>query len=144
MNTLSVSEDLDRVFTYFQIFRNGLVSPSVRPHHQVFFQGKFRKDLASLGNVRDAQRNDLFGFQAVDLLPVKPDCPFVRLIVQVSHYGFQRGTLTCAVRAEYGPDLTLFNLERETSDHHDFAVVNLYVFRFKHSHCRLERGPAPG
>ena len=75
--------------------------------------------------------DDILRILSIDPLPHEFNGPFVRLILEESHDGFENGRLSGAIGSKDGDDLPLLNFEGDPPDRHNQTIERLYIFNLK-------------
>src|ERR1043166_8547696 len=100
-----------------------LVATCVGAHQQVFPYRQEGEGFAALGYVTDAETHDAVRRQMRDIVTLEADRS--TLGIQHAGDGTQHGGLPGAVRAEYGDDLALCDLQAYPADRLDRTVEGL-------------------
>ena len=105
------------------LLQPALVLPLERAHLEVLEHGHPREELAPLGRLRDAARDDVVRRLVGDVLAAEADPAAPRMVEPVDRA--QRRRLAGAVRAEQCDDLALAHLEGDALQRVDRAVVGV-------------------
>ena len=111
-------------------------------HLEVLEYRHAREEAAALGRLRDPRLDDRVGRLLCDLAPLEADRPFPGMIEADDRA--QGGRLSGAVRADQSHDLALADLERDTFQRVDRAVVGVDVLEREDDVVgRLRHAPRP-
>ena len=97
---------------------------------QVLLDGQRRKDLAVLGDHRDAPAHDRLGCQPGDRLAAEGDRALARR--QHAHDSQKRRRLAGAIGADQGNQLAVLDLDRDAPERGDRTIVRVHVPKGQH------------
>ena len=114
---------------HFQVLRrHGLVD--IGAHFQILLDSHLQENPASLGNMGQAVAEELIGIGMGDILAAEFDGAAAG--VHQAGNGLQNRTLAGAVGTDQCHDFTLVDMEGDTLDGVDRAVVDMDIINFQH------------